>query len=143
MSNPPARRIVLFGIAAVVSGLVAFLPIHARTAPPPDHTVRVIIDYGDGVQKHFLALPWKKNMTVLDALTAAKSSSHGITFQHTGSGPTTFLVKIDDLENEGGGGNRNWIFWVNTSLGDKSCGVYKLDPSDVVLWKFSSQQMKK
>jgi hypothetical protein len=47
------------------------------------------------------------------------------------------------LQNEGGGGKRNWIFWVNTNLGDKSFGVYKLDPSDVVLWKFSAQQMKR
>jgi hypothetical protein len=108
-----------------------------------EHTIRLIIDYADGVQKHFTALPWKKDMTVFDAMHAAKASSHGITFQHTGSGSTAFLTKIDDLQNEGGSGKRNWLFWVNTSLGDKSCGVYKLDPADVVLWKFSSQQMKR
>jgi Domain of unknown function (DUF4430) len=140
-----SRRIFLIAtlagtLAAITLG--AFQTIGGAQADS-EHSVRLIIDYGDGVQKHFTALPWKKDMTILDAMNEAKASPHGIAFQNSGSGSTAFLTKIDDLQNEGGGGKRNWIFWVNTTLGDKSFGVYKLEPSDVVLWKFSSQQMKR
>jgi hypothetical protein len=131
--------VALIAATAAPSGLPSSPP---PSHPPQAHTVRLIIDYGDGVQKHFTSIEWKKEMTVLDALNDAKASSHGITFQNSGSGATAFLTKIDDLANEGGGGKRNWIYWVNTTLGDKSCGVYKLEPSDVVLWKFSGQQIK-
>jgi hypothetical protein len=136
---------MLFGLGVTAVGILYLASTRAIGAAQAtaEHTVRVIIDYGDGVQKHFTALPWKKDMSVLDAMNDAKASSHGIAFQHTGSGATAFLTKIDDLQNEGGGGKRNWIFWVNTTLGDKSFGVYKLEPSDVVLWKFSSQSMKR
>jgi hypothetical protein len=129
-------------VALAIAILVSLESLGSGIQPISEHSVRLIIDYGDGVQKHFTALPWKKDMTVLDAMSEAKAKSHGITFQHNGSGATAFLTKIDDLQNEGGAGKRNWIFWVNTNLGDKSSGVYKLDPSDVVLWKFSPQQMK-
>lgn len=102
-------------------------------------TVRLIVDYSDGVQKHFTAIPWVKRMTVLDAMNIAKASPHGITFAYTGTGRNAFLTKIDDLQNQGGGSEKkNWLYWVNTKLGNKSFGVFELQPSDVVLWKFET-----
>ena len=100
-------------------------------------TVRLIIDYDDGVQKHFTRIPWTRGMTVLDAMNIAKASPHGITFVYTGTGRNAFLTKIDDLENQGGGSEKkNWLYWVNTKFGNKGFGVFELQPSDVVLWKF-------
>src|SRR6185503_11243274 len=108
--NPMRRTIVTSLVGIMLSTLgVALLPAPGNAQSSGEHTVRVIIDYGDGVQKHFTALPWKKDMTILDAMNEAKASPHGITFQNTGSGSTAFLTKIDDLQNEGGGGKRNWI----------------------------------
>ena len=128
-----------------LAALCAWAAIQARGGPDepkPVHAIRLIVDYGDGVEKHFTAIAWKKDMTVLDAMSQAKASPHGITFQHSGSGSTAFLTRIDDLQNQGGGsGKRNWLFWVNTKLGDKSFGEYKLEPSDVVMWKFSAQKL--
>ena len=139
------RRCLLGSIivlAVVAAGLATTAKSFALANDSPSaHTVRLIIDYGDGVQKHFTTIAWKKDMTVLDAMNEAKASPHGIAFQHTGSGATAFLTKIDDQQNEGGG-KRNWLYWVNTALADKSFGAYKLDPSDVVLWKFTNQQIK-
>jgi hypothetical protein len=135
--------VLAIGLALASSSPLPRQSIAGTEQATSEHSIRLIVDYGDGVQKHFTALPWKKDMTVFDAMSAAKESTHGITFQHTGSGATAFLTKIDDMQNEGGAGKRNWIFWVNTSLGDKSFGVYKLDPSDVVSWRFTSHAMKR
>jgi hypothetical protein len=101
-------------------------------------TVKLVIDYGDGVQKVFPALEWKEGMTVLDAMEKAKAPAHGITFKYTGKNETAFLTQIDDLKNEGGGKEKkNWQYWVNEAYADKGFGVRKLDKGDVVLWKLA------
>ncbi|MFQ5424352.1 MAG: DUF4430 domain-containing protein [Phycisphaerae bacterium] len=101
--------------------------------------VRLIVDYGDGVEKHFTAIPWKKGMTVLEALKAAASHRHGIVFKHRGRGETALLTQIDDLKNAGAGADRkNWIYWVNEKPADKSFGLYALRPKDVVRWKYAT-----
>ncbi|MCZ6682769.1 MAG: DUF4430 domain-containing protein [Planctomycetota bacterium] len=109
------------------------------TRPPKTQTVRLIIDYNDGVEKHFTAVPWKKGMTVRDAMDFAKRSPHGIAFEHKGRGETALLTRIDDLANQGGGsGKNNWIYRVNDKLANKGFAVFELNPSDVVLWKFTT-----
>ena len=111
---------------------------HAQTA-----TVRLVVDYGDGVVKTITGLPWAKGSTVLDVMNAAKDRPHGITFSYTGSGASAFLTRIDDVANEGGGGaKKNWQLSVNTSYADRSFGVYELQPLDVVFWRFTTQEGK-
>jgi hypothetical protein len=97
--------------------------------------VRLTIDYGDGVEKRFVALEWKAKMTVEDLLKQAQRHPRGIRFETQGSGATCFLTKIDDLKNEGTG--RNWIYRVNDKLGDRSFAIHPIEAGDVVLWKFS------
>src|SRR5687768_11076287 len=84
-------------------------------------TVKLVVDYGDGVQKQFAALPWTKETTVLAALEAAAKHPRGINFTHQGKGETVLVTAIDDLKNEGRG--RNWLYEVNGKLGDRSCAV--------------------
>ncbi|MHC4107435.1 MAG: DUF4430 domain-containing protein [Planctomycetota bacterium] len=129
------RVLAATGCLAVALVAVGFAP---RPAPPPAvHRVRLVVDYNDGVQKHFTALPWKKGMTVLDAMKLAKASPHGITFEYRGSAADAFLTRIDDLENQGGEADKkNWLFWVNTRFADRSFGIQELEPADVVLWRF-------
>ena len=87
-------------------------------------TVQLVIDYGDGVQKRFPAIAWRENMTVLDVLETAKDRPHGITYSVRGSGETTLLTKLDDVANqEGATDAKNWIFYVNDRMADKSLGV--------------------
>ena len=98
-------------------------------------TVKVVIDYGDGCEKHFTAIAWKAEMTVLDATRAAQAIRGGIKFKSRGKGATAFLTSIDEVENEGRG--RNWLFDVNGKQADRSIGVFKLNAGDAVLWKFA------
>jgi hypothetical protein len=104
-------------------------------------TLRLVIDYGDGSQKHFTALAWKKGMTVFDALTAAQQHPRGIRFESTGRGATLLITSIEGMKNEGGGTDaRNWIYSVNGKKGGKSCAVYELQAGDTVQWKFDTDK---
>lgn len=104
-------------------------------------TVRLVVDYGDGVEKHFTSVTWKQGMTVLDAMEFAKKSPHGIRFEYKGRGETALLTQIDDLKNEGGGRKKkNWIYYVNDKAADKSFAARKLESSDVVRWKFTTHK---
>lgn len=132
----PARR----GVLTLITAFVLLLPIGGdraaiQAADEPATTVSLTVDYGDGAQKMFTALPWREGLTVLDAVRAAEKHARGIKCEVRGAGETAFLVKIDDMKNEGGGG-RGWMFRVNGKLGDRGLGVYPLKAGDAVLWKF-------
>lgn len=129
------RRRALAGLGVAV--LMLFASVAVPADEPAAETVKLVVDYGDGFQKRFTALPWVKGMTVLDVLNKAKAHPRGITFKHTGSGETAFLTQIDDVKNEGGGKDKkNWIYRVNDKLADRSCGVFAVKAGDEVVWKF-------
>ena len=102
-------------------------------------TVRLTIDYGDGMQKVYSALKWSRDMTIQDVLESARRHARGITFKVRGSGTIALLTQIDDLKNEGGRGS-NWIYWINNELGDESFANARLKANDHVLWKFGSYE---
>ena len=99
---------------------------------------KLVIDYGDGSQKHFTALPWKEGLTVLEATKIAEKHPRGITAKIRSSGSTAFLTQIDNVANEGDG--RNWVFRVNGELGDRSAGIYQINAADTVLWRFQKYE---
>ena len=127
-----SRRVCI--ITIVLIGAFAGGHLGADDAQPTRKLVRLVVDYGDGVQKHFTELAWRDEMTVLDAMTAAGKHPRGIQFKYRGRGATAFLTEIDDLENEGRG--RNWIFSVNEKMAERSFAVVSLKPGDTILWKF-------
>lgn len=131
------RYIAPLVLLAAVLTLVGRTP---RAADPPakpaPKTVRLVIDYGDGVEKHFKAIAWKPEMTVLAALEAAAAGPRPIALAHRGSGEIAFVMKIDDLRNEGGGDGRAWTFKVNGKTAEKSCGIFVLSAGDVVTWTY-------
>jgi len=105
-----------------------------KTSESAQELVKVVIDYGDGVQKHFGAIPWKEELTVFAALEAVTKHPRGVKIVHQGKGETVLVTAIDDLKNEGRG--RNWLYEVNGKLGDRSCAVMPLKAGDSVLWRF-------
>jgi Domain of unknown function (DUF4430) len=127
--------------AAILLAAFSFAAAAGDRAQAQSATVRLVIDYGDGVIKTITGLPWTKGSTVLDVMNTAKSRPHGISFGYTGSGAFAFLTQIDDIANEGGG-KKNWQLWVNTSYADKSFAVHDVQPLDVVFWRFTMQERK-
>jgi hypothetical protein len=74
---------------------------------------------------------------VLDVMQAAQQQRHGITLTIRGSGETALLTKLDDVANEEGAvGARNWLFYVNDHLADRSLGATPVKSGDTILWKF-------
>jgi hypothetical protein len=99
------------------------------------------VDYGDGVQKDFTALPWHEGMTVERAMELATRHARGIAFRTRGSGDMAFLTSIDGLENEGSGeAARNWIYRVNGQEADRSFAACPLNAGDEVLWTFGAYE---
>src|SRR5215467_6383228 len=94
-------------------GLVAVAMLSVVRAADPSPGVKLVIDYGDGARRT-VTVAYKKDMTVKDAMDAAKSLGHGFDYRFIGSGETAKLERIDDVQNQGGGsGKKNWQFWVN------------------------------
>jgi Domain of unknown function (DUF4430) len=100
-------------------------------------TVEMVVDYGDGVQIHYTALPLREKMTAFDAVTAASAHPHGVKFVWRGAGATAFVTQIGDVKNEGGGAkSRNWLFSIDGKESEVGVGDAVLKPGDVVLWRF-------
>jgi len=132
---------------AVLAAAVVLVAAGWATCPAAENsdenTVRLIVDYGDGAAKTLANLPWAKGRTVFDAMKAATTRPHGISFGFTGSGDSTVLTKIDDEQNQGGGaGKKNWQYWVNGTYGDRSFATYELQAQDTVVWRFTTEQGK-
>jgi hypothetical protein len=107
---------------------------------PTDESVTVKVDFSDGAQKQ-IAVPWRAEMTVLDAIRAAEKHPRGIACKVRFSGESAFVDAIDGLSNQGGGaGAKNWVYRVNGDFAHDSCGIHKLKPADVVLWNFGSYE---
>jgi Domain of unknown function (DUF4430) len=98
--------------------------------------VSLTIRFDKGFEKHYTAIPWKKEMTIADALDAAAQHSRGIRYKKRGTGATTILLEIDDLAN--GTDGKYWIFDQNGKEGELSYAVVKLAAGDSVVWRFDS-----
>ncbi|MFI4876046.1 MAG: DUF4430 domain-containing protein [Blastopirellula sp. JB062] len=123
-----ARRL-FFSCCLALAGLAA--PAYSAES---EQTVQVIVDYGDGSEKHFTQIPWKSNLNVFAATQAASRHPRGFKLSSKGSGTTRFVTAIDELKNEGNG--RNWIFRINQKLATRSCELIEIEPGDVILWRF-------
>ena len=110
---------------------------------PAVSIVRMVIDYGNGVEKHYTRVPHREGMTVLDVMEFAKTLKPGLSFEYSGRNRTALLRSIDGLANQGGGSeSRNWVFRVNGALADKSFAIYRLQSGDVVLWRYDVYKPK-
>ena len=136
MRRVPMKRLpVWLSLGVGLAGLLLAIGHGASAAEPVKATVGLVIDYDDGVEKHFRELPWKAGMTVLDVIQAAQRHPRGSQFVYRSEGDTAFLTAIDDVKNQGRG--RNWIFSINGQLGKRGFAVTEVKSADRVLWKFT------
>ena len=138
------RRILAAASLALASSLVLTNPSGAEPdesaiAAPQKASVTLTIDYGDGVQKRFPAIPCEKKITAFEAMVWADRHPRGIDFVYRGRGQTALLTQIDDLKNQGAR-KKNWVYRVNGKLADRGFGVFPLKPGDNILWKFERYQ---
>lgn len=145
MNTTTHMRSLLLMLASAAFMLFAALPprstAQARHADPPPATVRLVIDYGGGVEKHFNTLPFTDGMTVGSAMAAAKvlPAPRGLLYESKGEGERTILLSIDGLSNEGAGKtSKNWLFWVNDQPGQTSYAIAPLKAGDVAAWRFAT-----
>jgi hypothetical protein len=147
------RVLVLLGVACA-----AFLVArsgHVRSggsrasdavAPPPTaesgKSVSLAIDFGDGNQQDFDALPWHEGMTVDDLLTVASRLPNGISYTVVGVHDTMFLTRINKMANHRTEGLPFWTYRVNGKWADRSLGVYQLAPGDHVSWIFGPERQE-
>ena len=141
MTGSRCNRLTRRAAAILLATMLLAVAAAGERAHAQSTTVRLVVDYGDGVIKTNTGLPWAKGSTVLDVMNAAKDRPHGISFSYTGSGASAFLTRIDDIANEGGA-KKNWQLWVNTSYADRGFGVYEVQPLDVVFWRLTTQAGK-
>lgn len=136
------RRAAAFSAALLVLGVAwTVQPAIGENALP---TIRLTVDYGDGITKIISNLAWAKGDTVLDAMKTATARPHGISFSYAGTGAAAMLTRIDDVQNEGGGtGKKNWQYWVDDAYGDRSFAAFELQAQDVVVWRFTTEQQGK
>jgi len=131
--------LILAGIFFGTLFIRAFLALQDAHPAAKPSTVQLIIDYGDGVEKHYTAVPHKEKMTVLEVMEFAKAHKRGTAFESKGKGETALLTKLDDVSNQGTGKEKlNWIFHVNGKMSDKGFAVYELKAGDVVTWRFQT-----
>lgn len=97
-------------------------------------TISLEIQFGQSKKKLIKDIPFKKGMTVLDAMKYAKENKK-FSFQYRGKNDTAFLTSIDKIKNQGGRGD-NWVFRINKKLGKKSFGISRLNSGDKVTWTF-------
>ncbi|MEX0978259.1 MAG: DUF4430 domain-containing protein [Pirellulales bacterium] len=124
----------VLAVFALMALLAAAPPPMTIAADDKAQTVELVVDYGDQAQVRLAALPWRDEMTVLDAMETAQKHPHGITFAQRGSGASTLITQIDDVKNQGAG--KNWLYSVNGKLGTVGVGAYRLKPRDAILWEF-------
>jgi hypothetical protein len=130
------NRLWLLATMAAILPTTCFLV--AADPAPTTKSPLLVIDYGDGVEKHFTKLEWRPGMTVLDLLKEADEHPRGIEFEQRGRGETAFVSSIDGLEGEGGGRKkRNWLYFVNDQPADRSCGILEIQENDQVAWRFA------
>mgnify|MGYP000464330821 CR=1 FL=1 len=134
---------LLIGLGLTGFGLIPGERSHAdppASVPPlPTSAVRVVVDYKDGVQKCFLALEHRSDMTALDATIDAGRHARGIKLEYTGKADMAFINQIDDLRNQGPGkASRNWQFRINGKHSTRGAGVTKLASGDTLLWEYTT-----
>lgn len=115
-------------------------PAAAPAPVPASTTVSLAIDFGDGFEMHYTALPHTPEMTVFDVLQQAAKHAHPLEFKHSGSGSAAFISQFADKANQKGPEAFYWQFRVNGQYAKKGAGAYEVAPGDQVRWFYAKYE---
>jgi Domain of unknown function (DUF4430) len=143
--NRPVFLGTAVGLALVAAAALCAAPVWSAEPANPagsaamHDTVALVVDFGDGSQKAYPAIPWHAGMTVWDLLVAAEHLPHPIAVRKTGlTRRDYFVTRIDDATNEGGGsGKRNWLYWLDGAMAQMGVGTQQVNAGQTVLFKFA------
>ncbi|MGL4742706.1 MAG: DUF4430 domain-containing protein, partial [Sarcina sp.] len=77
-----------------------------------------------------------KNMSAFDA-TKTAFDLNDIDIKSRGAGMTKYVFSINDLAEFDHGGSSGWMYKVNGSFPNKSCGIFDVKPSDKIEWVYT------
>lgn len=97
-------------------------------------TVDLVVDFGEEKEPVEVSAVCSEDSTVLSVLERAHNMKK-LDLKFRGKGETAFVESIDGIGNQGAGG-KNWIYRVNGKMGDKSAGLFEVDPGDKVSWNY-------
>ena len=136
-------RLLICGVLLVLSGCAdsGGNGTNPKTANPNlvIGTVHVEILFGSDRSSIQNEVDCMNDTTVFSALQAAAEKG-GYGFESTGVlKGDKFITSIGGVDNLAADG-KNWIYQVNDVLGDKSSGVYAVQPEDRVVWSFGKYE---
>ena len=133
----------VIGLLAL-SGLTGCRPTESATAESPETiqvigTVQLEVDFGGRAEKKTMRLDCREDSTVFSILQGAEQEGW-IQVSSRGSGENSFLIGLDDIENEGATGD-NWIYRLNGQVGKVGAGAQSVVPNDEINWTFGEYEV--
>jgi hypothetical protein len=107
-----------------------------------NRTITIVIDYGDGVEKHFTKINWEDGMTVAGAMRKAQAHPRGIRIELKPFGSAGSIVTSIDGEKNAGAGKKNWLYFVNDELAMKAFDKCDLAGGDRIRWVYTDEAPK-
>ena len=102
---------------------------------PAIGNVQLEIKFNSDRENIKIEVPCTSDSTVFTILERARKNGE-LDFESTGrEADKKFVTSIGGVDNLVSAGD-NWVYRVNGKLGDKSSGLYPVEPGDEVLWVF-------
>ncbi len=103
-------------------------------------TVELTISFNGRQKDKQIMVEITSACSVLSVLQTAQQEN-AIRFESRGAGETAFVTSFDGVENEQGSGD-NWVYRVNRKLGNKSAGLFEINPGDKLDWTFGKYSVE-
>ncbi len=98
----------------------------------------LVIRFNGKSEDREFQVPCPLSSTVLTVMRSVPTGS--LEFEMIGAtDATAFIVSIGGVENEKNLGD-NWVYRVNGNLGDKSSGLFPVQPGDSIVWSFGKYE---
>ncbi len=132
---------LIFLIVGVLAGWSIPRPVVENREPRTENRVEevrrevaLMVDEGDGTVKTFEREAFSEGESLFD-LTRRITERTGMSFVYEPPGQYGILITEIDGK-KGGTDGKYWLYWIGNHLGEVASDQYKLQPGDVIEWKF-------